>query len=72
MGNALKSMPSFEATDSAELDVGGRPLVILLLNGAEAVRRASPMLDRLFRSVDNDVLLCRSAGGDTLCVDSES
>ncbi len=72
MGNALKSMPSLEATHSVELDVGGRPFVFLLLNGAEAVRRASPMLDRLLRSVDVDVWLCCSAGDDILCVGSES
>ena len=71
MGNALKSMPSFEVTDSDELDVGGRPFVFLLLNGADAVRRASPMLDRLFRSVNVDFLVYSSAGGDIPWVDSE-
>lgn len=72
MGNALKSKPPFEVTDSDELDVGGRPFVFLLLNGADAVRRANPMLDRLFRSVDVDLWVYTSVGGDIACLDSES
>jgi len=47
MGKSLKSMPSFDVDDSEELEVGGLPLVFLLLNGAEALRRARPMLGRL-------------------------
>ena len=71
-GNALTSTPCFDSTESAELDVVGRLVEPLLLKVAEALRSALAMLDRLWRSVDNDFLVCSTVVGDGTFEDSGS
>ncbi len=65
-------MPSCDSTDPVELDVEGRLVEGLLLNGAEAFRSASPMLDRRWRRVEDDFFVCASIEGDGCFVNSES
>lgn len=72
MGNAPKSILSFDSTDSEELEVGGLLFICLLLNGAEAFRRARPMLERLWRSVDVDFRVASCARVDVLSLEAGS